>query len=103
MRISDWSSDVCSSDLCVRATIDQRKDLIVASAEHRDFLAAGNRNGAGSAHGDFVKAAHVEPFSREHFTYSAATGWNSAMCACCSCPEPFARSAQGSSCMKLCE
>src|SRR3546814_9462286 len=36
MRISDWSSDVCSSDLCHAATVSD-----AASAEHRNPIANG--------------------------------------------------------------
>src|SRR3546814_2752105 len=42
MRISDWSSDVCSSDLDAaldRAAADQRQQLLGAHLQHRFVLA----------------------------------------------------------------
>src|SRR3546814_3317955 len=86
MRISDWSSDVCSSDLnppivqragdraamddalaqppmLVRAAAKEREDLALGGAEDRDVVAARDLHGAAAAHGDFIDPADVEPFS----------------------------------------
>src|SRR3546814_5996960 len=43
MRISDWSSDVCSSDLRVEATDAAGVDALAGVADHQDRLAAGVR------------------------------------------------------------
>src|SRR3546814_5535582 len=37
MRISDWSSDVCSSDLRVRSRVDEKIDVVLP--KQRDVLA----------------------------------------------------------------
>src|SRR3546814_10643527 len=78
MRISDWSSDVCSSDLMV-AAVDQRHivamvgqvqrllDRGVAATDHHDLLAAIEEAVAGRAGRDalaaqFLLARNAEPF-----------------------------------------
>src|SRR3546814_4722552 len=45
MRISDWSSDVCSSDLARRWLLDARPDAVL-----HDVTVAGVRGGALTAH-----------------------------------------------------
>src|SRR3546814_10856782 len=54
MRISDWSSDVCSSDLLVAAPGDQVIDLVVVDALQRDgvdlHLQAGVLGGGEAVH-----------------------------------------------------
>src|SRR3546814_5803315 len=56
MRISDWSSDVCSSDLTLAPTllgivIDQQRSLLVPEKTVRDILADG---------GDWVEVRGVK-------------------------------------------
>src|SRR3546814_5163655 len=40
MRISDWSSDVCSSDRRMVCKVQRLLDRGIAAADHRDLLAA---------------------------------------------------------------
>src|SRR3546814_16132358 len=51
MRISDWSSDVCSSDLAVALTLDRAviADLIAAMPAASIGAAAGGHQGPGFA------------------------------------------------------
>src|SRR3546814_2727441 len=39
MRISDWSSDVCSSDLVMSEGVDQLRDLVMRTGEFRQVEA----------------------------------------------------------------
>src|SRR3546814_2357612 len=65
MRISDWSSDVCSSDLLISAAVDQ--GLRVAGLRHFDQAiaraeAAGDFRNQTAIEGDEVVArAHILP------------------------------------------
>src|SRR3546814_7089687 len=47
MRISDWSSDVCSSDLSRRARAEIRAHLVLAGARGADPIARRGQAGAG--------------------------------------------------------
>src|SRR3546814_3235448 len=49
MRISDWSSDVCSSDLTARVAVDERVDAHANGVDQRPpdpFTGAGRRDGS---------------------------------------------------------
>src|SRR3546814_8606989 len=43
MRISDWSSDVCSSDLCINAWINNFHICITVMCLHRAMFKSGQR------------------------------------------------------------
>src|SRR3546814_5694098 len=54
MRISDWSSDVCSSDLGTPATADARLEIVPPSGD--DARQAGTRSGIqAGGEGDMLK------------------------------------------------
>src|SRR3546814_16468333 len=80
MRISDWSSDVCSSDLCLSVRDDRRGRLIAAQriapidvpgrriATHQIFIGLADSDGAtyisGAVPDDLGIMTHIAPSAR---------------------------------------
>src|SRR3546814_17676073 len=80
MRISDWSSDVCSSDLCLSVRDDRRGRLIAAQriapidvpgrsiATHQIFIGLADSDGAtyisGAVPDELSIMTHIAPSAR---------------------------------------
>src|SRR3546814_8252232 len=66
MRISDWSSDVCSSDLAHAAAPEQRFDAVAPEARARRQRFAAGITGDRSARGEQFGAIRVIPGGHGH-------------------------------------
>src|SRR3546814_6094969 len=67
MRISDWSSDVCSSDLSVQrqkigCKVETQRGLLIASIADRLFVTANRASNAGRA----MLCTEIDKRSEEH-------------------------------------
>src|SRR3546814_9660796 len=79
MRISDWSSDVCSSDLILLASHqtnvgfawDDIGDLINVTAQHREITSDTRRAGIGNG---FTVPAHVPGEANGSCNFAVRTG-----------------------------
>src|SRR3546814_13581319 len=66
MRISDWSSDVCSSDLLVAGLIDDIEVVTRAAAQQVVAAPAIEMVVAGSSDQEIVAAASIERVTGQH-------------------------------------
>src|SRR3546814_8430002 len=60
MRISDWSSDVCSSDLRDGALVGQRDRQFTAAAARKNLIEASRRTDAASAQKGRIRMRRIK-------------------------------------------
>src|SRR3546814_2389042 len=72
MRISDWSSDVCSSDLALPAVDLQDEVVLLVEVERRDRVRRGDEDPASAVAHSRVDGFHTRAHAFEDFADQSA-------------------------------